>query len=154
MTYQPSHFAPHELLPGLSGVETWATLDPNLRALLSDALLETCDEVRDLLGVPCGINDYAMHGARQWCGYRSPECKIGAPKSFHRLGMAADLHPHGMTADEARRRIREAVADGKLPYLGGIETGVSWLHIDVRPRKNGKVVEFTADPTRGKKNGR
>lgn len=154
MIYQPRHFEPWELLPGLSGVETWSTLDPNLRALLSDVLLETCDEVRDLLDVVCTANNYARGGERQWCGYRPPRCTVGAPQSFHRLGMAADLHPIGMTADEARRRIREAVDAGNLRHLGGIETCVSWLHIDVRPRKDGRVVEFTAEPAKGKKNGR
>lgn len=154
MIYRPRHFEPHELIPGLSGVETWAALDPNLRALLSDALLETCDEVRELLGVPCAVNDYATGGCRQWCGYRPPECLIGAPRSFHRLGMAADLHPIGMSADDARARIREAVDAGRIPHLGGVETGVSWLHIDVRPRRNGRVVEFSAPVTKGAKNGR
>jgi len=144
VTYLPRHFAPHELLPGLSGLETWATLDPVQRAKLADSLLETCDDVRDLLGVPCTVNDYATGGDRQWCGYRSPACTIGAPKSQHRLGRAADLHPVGMTADQARDKIRQAVASGHLPYLGGIELGVSWLHIDVRPRVDGKVLEFHA----------
>jgi len=150
MIYQPRHFEPWELLPGLSGDETWATLDPNLRALLSDILLETCDEVRELLDVVCTANNYARGGERQWCGYRSPECTVGAAHSFHRLGMAADLHPIGISADDARRRIRDAVAAGNLRHLGGIETGVSWLHIDVRARKNGQVVEFSAPAKKGK----
>lgn len=154
MIYHPRHFEPWELLPGLSGVETWATLDPNLRACLSDVLLETCDEVRELLDVVCTVNNYARGGERQWCGYRSPECAVGAEHSFHRLGMAADLHPIGISADDARRRIRDAVAAGNLRHLGGIETGVSWLHIDVRPRRNGQVVEFSAPVTKGAKNGR
>lgn len=140
--YQVRHFAPHELLPGLSGDETWASLDPTLRAKLDDRLLETCDDVRDLLGTPCTINDYARGGKCQWCGLRTPECTIGAPKSQHRLGRAADLHPRGMDAEMARTIVRNAVAAGKLPHLGGVELGVSWLHIDVRPRVGGKVKWF------------
>ena len=140
--YQVRHFAPHELLPGLSGGETWATLAPELRAKLDDRLLETCDDVRDLLGTPCTINDYARGGTRQWCGLRTPECTVGAPKSQHRLGCAADLHPAGMTAEMARTIVRNAVAAGKLPHLGGVELDVSWLHIDVRPRVGGKVLWF------------
>lgn len=144
MNYQPRHFAPHELLPGLSGDETWITLDPVLRVKLDDRLLETCDDVRDLLGTACSINDYARGGKRQWCGLRTPDCTIGAPKSQHRIGKAADLHPSGMTAEMARTIVRNAVAAGKLPYLGGMELNVSWLHIDVRPRVDGKVLEFHA----------
>ena len=140
--YQVRHFAPHELLPGLSGDETWASLAPEIRAKLDDRLLETCDDVRDLLGTPCTINDYARGGKRQWCGLRTPECTIGAPKSQHRLGRAADLHPRGMDAEMARTIVRNAVAAGKLPHLGGVELEVSWLHIDVRPRVGGKVKWF------------
>lgn len=140
--YQVRHFAPHELLPGLSGDETWASLAPEIRAKLDDRLLETCDDVRDLLGTPCTINDYARGGKRQWCGLRTPECTIGVPKSQHRLGRAADLHPRGMDAEMARTIVRNAVAAGKLPHLGGVELGVSWLHIDVRPRVGGKVKWF------------
>jgi hypothetical protein len=138
------HFAPHELLPGLSGEETWESLDPALRAKLDDNLLETADDVRDLLGVQCSVNNYADGGKRQWCGLRTDECTIGAAHSQHRLGRAADLHPEGVTADEARARIRVAVLAGHLPHLGGVELGVSWLHIDVRPRVDGKVLEFHA----------
>lgn len=140
--YQPRHFAPHELLPDLTGDETWQTLDLDLRAKLDDRLLETCDDVRDLLGTPCTINTYARGGLRVWCGLRTPECKIGAPKSQHRLGRAADIHPRGMDAEMARTIVRNAVAAGRLPHLGGVELDVSWLHIDVRPRVGGKVKWF------------
>lgn len=142
--YSPRHFAPHELLPGLSGDETWETLDPTLRAKLDDNLLETCDAVRELLGTPCSINDYARGGERQWCGLRTPACTIGATKSQHREGKAADLHPSGVSAEMARTIVRNAVAAGKLLHLGGVELDVSWLHIDVRPRISGKVLWFHA----------
>ena len=142
--YQPRHFVPHELLPGLTGNETWETLDSALRAKLDDCLLETCDDVRDLLGTPCSINDYARGGERQWCGLRTPDCTVGVPHSQHREGRAADLHPLGMTAEMARAIVRNALAAGKLPHLGGVEEGASWLHIDVRPRVGGKVLWFHA----------
>jgi len=142
--YAPKHFAPAELLPGLSGDETWESLDPALRSQIDDRLLETADDVRDLLCVPCTVNNYASGGERQWCGLRTPDCTVGVAHSQHRLGRAADLHPEGMTADEARAKIRQAVANGDLAQLGGVELGVSWLHIDVRPRVDGSVVEFHA----------
>ena len=102
------------------------------------------DEIRELLGVPCTINDHASGGTRQWCGLRTAACTIGAPKSQHRLGRAADLHPKGMTADEARAKVKKAASEGKLKNLGGVEDGVSWLHVDVRPRVKGQVKWFTA----------
>ena len=128
------HFDVEELLPkGCTDVH-----------LLDKRLLDTIDQVRELLGVPCTINNWHTGGDRQWCGLRTPACNIGAPHSQHKLGRAADLHPVGMTADDARKLIGKAVLSGGLPYLGGIEMGVSWCHVDVRPRVAGKVVYFTA----------
>ncbi len=140
--YLPRHFAPHELLPDLTGDETWQTLDLDLRAKLDDRLLETADDVRDLLGVPCTCNDYARGGKRRWSGFRPAACTVGAKGSQHRKGRAVDLLPKGMTAEKARSIIRMALAAGELPHLGGVEIGVSWLHIDVRPRVGGKVKWF------------
>lgn len=128
------YFKAEELLP--KGVTDTSLLDPKL--------LQLIDEIRELLGVPCTINDYASGGTRQWCGLRTPACTIGAPKSQHRLGKAADMHPIGMTAEQARVKVKKAVAEGKLKNLGGVEDGVSWLHVDVRPRVKGQVKWFTA----------
>lgn len=142
MMYLPRHFAPHELLPGLTRDTTWKDLDPAVRARLDDRLLETCDEVRDLLGVPCTINNYATGGSRSLCGWRPRDCEVGAKWSQHKEGRAADLHPAGIPAEVARSIIRHAVTALKLPHLGGVELDVSWLHIDVRPRVGGKVKWF------------
>lgn len=140
--YQPRHFVPWEYLPDLSTSVTWDTLPKAQRDLLDDHLLETCDDIRDILAVPCSINSYGFGGPREYCGYRPKECKIGAPRSYHRRGMAADLHPHNMTADVARSHIKRAIAMGLLPYLGGVELDVNWLHADTRPRVQGRVLWF------------
>jgi uncharacterized protein YcbK (DUF882 family) len=132
--YQLKHFQPSEFLP--EGHDDLSVMD--------ERLLETCDDVRDLLGTPCSINTWNFGGDREWCGFRTPDCTIGAAHSQHRLGKAADLHPVGMDANTARAKIREAVAAGQLPHLGGMELGVSWVHVDVRDRVGGKVVEFHA----------
>lgn len=126
--YESKHFKASELLP--HGYSDISVMDP--------LLLETIDEAREILGVPCTVNA----DGRQFCGWRPQNCSVGAPKSQHKLGKAADLHPKGMTAEEARKKIREAVAQGKLRHLGGMELDVSWLHLDVRPRVGGKVLEF------------
>lgn len=179
MSYRPLHFEPHELLPDLTGLETWETLDPVLRADLDDRMLETADEYRDLVWEwwheYTYINDYATGGARVASGYRGPRCKVGKPFSQHRKGKAFDAHHHmidgarrvavstalkaGLTpgqaqakgqeaaikmADQIRAKIREWVAQGRLRHLGGMEIGVSWIHLDVRSRVGGKVVEFNA----------
>lgn len=113
-------------------------------SLIDKKLLDLIDEIRELLGVPCTVNNYAAGGDRQWCGLRTKKCTIGAPKSKHRLGQAADMHPSGMSAEVARAKVKEAVAAGKLKNLGGVELGVSWLHVDCRDRVNGNVLWFKA----------
>ena len=125
------HFDWDELLP--PGYE-------DKHELIKPNLLILIEQVRELLNVPCTINS----GDRTLCGYRPPDCKVGAPKSQHKLGNAADLHPKGMSAKDARTLIKKAVDKGMLPLLGGVEKGVSWLHVDCRDRVNGKVVWFKA----------
>ena len=129
MSYIPKHFKASEFLP-----------DDNYDlSVMDDRILELADQVRELLGVPCTINA----NGRSLCGFRPKDCKIGAPKSQHKLGKAVDLHPIGMTAEDGRRLIRKAVDAGGLVNLGGVELGVSWIHIDCRDRVNGKVLYFT-----------
>lgn len=130
MSYTPKHFKASEFLP--NGYTDLSVMD--------DRILELADQVRELLGVPCTINA----NGRSLCGFRPKDCKIGAPKSQHKLGKAVDLHPIGMTAEDGRRLIRKAVDAGGLVNLGGVELGVSWIHIDCRDRVDGKVLYFTA----------
>lgn len=179
MSYYPLHFAPHELLPGLSGLETWGSLDPVLRAKLDERMLQMADEYRDLIWEwfheYTYINDYANGGLRVASGWRPSDTKVGRPLSKHKSGEAIDAH-HDMidlarkvakakardlgcnslqvekagheaavaAADRIRAKIREWVAQGRLRYLGGMERGVPWIHLDSRARVNGKVVEFDA----------
>lgn len=130
MAYQLRHFKESEFLP--KGLYDISVMDPKI--------LKLADDVRDLLGVPCTINA----NGRNWCGYRTEDCPVGAPHSQHKQGRAVDLHPAGMSAEDARTLIRKAVAEGLLPELGAVEEGVSWLHCDTRPKVNGKVLWFHA----------
>lgn len=126
------YFTATELLP--PGFDDVSVLHPKL--------LQLIDEVRELLNVKCVINNYNNGGPRRCSGYRTPSCTQGSPGSFHRKGMAVDMLPQGMTAEAARKLIKKALAEGKLANLGAVENGVSWLHIDCRPRVNGKVLWF------------
>ena len=149
MTLHSAHFQPWEVAPGLIRAIAWGS--PQANALRIDQrILDTADEVRDILGVECLINDYAIGGTRSFCGIRTPACPQYSPGSWHSITAerpcgAVDIHPQGMSADNARALIRKAVALGGLPHLGGLELGVSWCHCDVRPRRpDGSLVEFRA----------
>jgi uncharacterized protein YcbK (DUF882 family) len=69
--------------------------------------------------------------------------KKAAYLSSHILGRAGDFSVQGLTAQEARSRIR--TMQNLLPYPMRMEGGVSWLHIDTLPQFGitEKVYEFT-----------
>lgn len=130
MLYVCKHFKPEEYLP--VGFTDASVIDWRI--------LQVADEVRELIGHPITINAYG----RNWCGYRTPDCKIGAPKSLHRLGKALDLHCAEVSAEDMRKKILEASLNGAFANLGRMEADVSWCHIDLGPRKDGNVYLFKA----------
>ena len=126
--YISKHFKAEEYLP--FGVEDMGQVDGRI--------LEVADTIRDLVGLQITINS----NGRQYCGWRPKDCPIGAPKSMHKLGKALDLHCAGMTAEDMRTLILKACEQGAMPNLGRMEAGVSWCHIDLGGRVNGKVYLF------------
>lgn len=100
---------------------------------------------RDILQLPMTCN----HAGAEQRGLRCNRCEIVRGKdsaylSSHVLGKAGDFTVTGLTAEEARRRIKEN--ERLLPYPLRLEAGVSWLHFDTLPQYevNAKVYEFKA----------
>jgi hypothetical protein len=100
---------------------------------------------RDILQMPMTCN----HDGAKQRGLRCNRCQLVKEKgkvylSAHVLGRAGDFSVQGMTAQEARSRIRNMA--GLLPYPLRMEGRVSWLHIDTLPQYgiNTKVYEFSA----------
>jgi uncharacterized protein YcbK (DUF882 family) len=123
MSYACKHFALEELVP--PGHLDWDLLHPEL--------LELLDEIRDLLDEPMIVNNWKHGGNHSLRGWRPEDCTTGAKNSYHKKGMATDFDVPGSTAEEVRKKlIQWKTKDGKLALLGGIETGVSWIHIDTR----------------------
>lgn len=98
---------------------------------------------RDILQVPMVCN----HDGADQRGLRCNLCplvfeKTGVYLSGHILGKAGDFTVQGMTAQEARSRIRNNTH--LLPYPLRMEGGVNWLHIDTIPQYGitDKVYEF------------
>ena len=98
---------------------------------------------RDILQAPMVCN----YGNQLQRGLRCNRCGLVSQKdtvylSSHMLGKAGDFTVQGMTAQEARRRIKDNAH--LLPYPIRMEAGVSWLHFDVLPQYgiNAKVYEF------------
>lgn len=99
---------------------------------------------RDILQMPMVCN----HDGAEQRGLRCNMCRMVKEKkaaylSSHILGRAGDFSVQGLTAQEARSRIR--AMQNLLPYPMRMEGGVSWLHIDTLPQFGieAKVYEFT-----------
>lgn len=82
-------------------------------------------------------------------GMRCNRCHVVTSKatpyiSAHILGKGGDFTVKGMTADQARQKIKANAH--LLPCHIRIENEVNWLHFDVRSQDNfaGKVYEFMA----------
>lgn len=118
------------------GERSWQFLDT---AYLENLLVIR----RDILQAPMVCN----HGAQLQRGLRCNRCELVSQKdavylSSHVLGKAGDFTVKGMTAQEARQRIKDNAH--LLPHPLRMEADVSWLHFDVLPQYgiNQKVYEF------------
>lgn len=123
------------------GERSWRFLDTNyLYALLVIR--------RDILRAPMTCNT----GTATQRGLRCNKCDLVSLKpsvylSGHIFGKAGDFTVKGMSAEEARKRIKACVY--MLPCPIRMEAGVSWLHFDVMPNDDAgetppRITEFTA----------
>lgn len=119
------------------GERAWQFLDTNYLACLLVIR-------RDILQQPMTCN----HDEATQRGLRCNLCQIVKDKdklylSSHVLGKAGDFTVKGLTAQEARSRIRNNAH--LLPCPIRMESGVSWLHFDVLPQFGitTKVYEFS-----------
>lgn len=118
------------------GERSWQFLDT---AYLENLLVIR----RDILQVPMVCN----HGNQRQRGLRCNMCDLVRQKtsvylSSHKFGKAGDFTVKGMTAQEARQRIKDNAH--LLPHPLRMEADVSWLHFDTLPQYgiNQKVYEF------------
>jgi len=114
-----------------------------LGILFDERLLRVIDTIRHQFG-PMTINDWSWGGPSQYRGWRSPDCDIGATLSQHRFGRAVDMIPKDMHPKAIRAEIiKNQNKSPHTKFIGGLEMGISWLHIDVRTRnKDGEINLF------------
>lgn len=125
---------------------------PDVHRLLGDlairlfdpALLEVLAALRADFG-PLIVNDWHRGGTFRYRGLRPLTYSGGVPRSQHRLGAGLDCHSPRVPVDTMRNEVirRASAGVGAYGKIGGVELGVSWLHVDVRPRVNGRVLLFT-----------
>jgi hypothetical protein len=131
MNKPSKHFVIQELVPpvifGRFGQRSWWFIQPNIVAVL--------DQLRDDLGRAVVVNNWHRRGHFSMSGYRTPETKVGAAYSMHRMGLAADVKVAGVTPAEVL-----AVIQADLPkYLSlglttveNLDATPTWLHLDCR----------------------
>jgi len=123
--------SPHFGLSELTRSSTGLPNDPDLQALrhLADLCRDVLEPVRALLGVPLRVNS----------GYRSAAVNRiigGSRTSQHMQGLAADVVPVGMDAEEAMQKIAAEVRAGRLPRLGqAIIYASGFIHLSLDAEK-------------------
>jgi len=99
------------------------------------ALAERLQMIRDALGIPIAVSS----------GYRCPELNNavgGSKNSQHQLGLAADIHAKGYTAQE----LFDVISGSNFGFdqlilerVGGKE----WVHISVQPSERNDDFSIT-----------
>jgi len=137
---QSIKFKIHELVP----LKLFNTVRPDvLWRMIDPRLIETIDKLKEVF--PNGsmtINNYMWGGDRGWSGLRTKDSSYYSPTSQHSLGKAIDCIFSAYDVEEVRQYILNN--PDEFPHIGGIELNVSWLHLDVRERQNGKIKTFYA----------
>ena len=109
--------------------------------MIDDSLIETIDTLKEVFDKgTITINNYLWGGDRGWSGLRTIGSPYYSKTSMHSVGKAVDCIFSGYDVEEVRQYILDN--PDKFPHVGGIELGVSWLHVDVRDRVNGSIVTF------------
>lgn len=101
--------------------------------VMDPRILFTAQGIRIALGKPMTINNWHSGGSFSNRGFRGMNSGVGAVHSQHRYGRAIDFDIAGMSADEVRTWIKANLSKlDCLKYITTLETGITWVHIDVR----------------------
>lgn len=138
------HFKLHEVFPrDLYNLLVGMLPSEVMWRMVNPKLVVTIDKLKEEF--PEGtmtINNYKWSGDREWSGLRTSESRWYSSTSQHSLFNAVDVVFSAYDVDEMRGYILKNPEE--FPELGGLELGVGWLHVDVRDRRNGEIVTFTA----------
>lgn len=140
MTDLPAGFVPQEFVPP----DVFSLLGDQCVKLIDPRILLIAGQLRTDYG-PIVVNNWHAGGQFRYRGFRPLNCREGAPKSQHRLGTALDCHSPRIAVEQLRREVIAKARTNHPVYslIGAIEDGVNWLHFDVRPRIDGRLMVFT-----------
>jgi hypothetical protein len=120
---------------------------------LDERIVKAAQIIRTKVGVSVKINDWHSGGNFKLSGLRPFDTTLGASRSQHKFGRAADLKIQGMNGDEMRDVVRRYWSD-----LKGLITTIeddtdTWLHIDCRWQLNQEVLNTVPNPNKAKERG-
>lgn len=135
------YFTPQELVCS----HIYARFGNGSLSYIDARLLEVLLWLRESLGRPVTINTWKSGGSLSQRGYRCNLCDLVKSKttaylSAHTRGQAADFDVKGLTAEDVRRYIDANKAS--LPHNIRLESGVSWVHLDICNETDKKIVYF------------
>ena len=118
------------ILPEFVSKDIYEKFGSNSLWFIDSRIIESCQKLRDNLGIPLTINNWYYGGDRQESGLRLPGMKNYSQYSQHSFGRAVDIISDDMTAEEMRKHI--FLNPSEYPHIRAIESKVNWLHIDCR----------------------
>lgn len=142
--YKPRNFKSFELVDR----KTYRALGEKCLRLFRAETLMGIDQLRDLIGNPMMVNDWAWDGKIEWRGFRPSYCEIGATYSMHKVGSAIDFRVKGENSPEFYKDLRDKIVVWKdecfLPYLSRMEDldGMTWCHVEFDSTAGNKVKLF------------
>jgi uncharacterized protein YcbK (DUF882 family) len=131
--------AEHFILPELVDRETYLFYGDKAWEFLDPRLLYSLDSIWEMVNRTkrrrVFVNNWFWGGNRQWSGFRSTTCILGANNSPHRRGQAYDFIVEGLHAHEVRDRIISYQFCEGFQYITRMEhlkndVPISWVHID------------------------
>lgn len=122
------------------GERAWQFLDTEL--------LHTLLVIRKAINKPIYINNWDSGGPLSQRGLRCNICQLVKDKtkansiylSSHCNGAGVDFDVSGMTAEQVRQWITKN--EVLLPYPIRLESGVTWVHLDVYDTLSGKKINY------------
>ena len=72
-------------------------------------------------------------------GFRPQSCKIGAPKSNHKEGLALDIYDPANTIDDWLMQNQDKLVEFGI-YIEAPTATLGWSHWSIKPPKSGKHV--------------
>jgi hypothetical protein len=136
---KPEYFVTQEFIPEKIYTEF---KDYAVQIFMDNRLVFTCDMLREYFNCPVVINNWHTGGTCSESGFRLQNTQTGKEYSQHKFGRAADLKFTNISAEEVRKEILSHSSEPAFRFISAIESGVPWLHVDVRNSCENGIILF------------